>query len=715
MRKLIFGGLATLAIMTATTDNSFAQQTPRLLDAGLAYGAIPFDRLTAADYEKAVNDGIEITRANIEAITSNKETPTFENTIAALDRADDQLSRAVLALGNLEHALGDTLLMKAMANVTPKLSEYEASIVLNEPLFKRVKEVYNNKTLRDKLTPEQARLLDETYKSFSLNGAELQGADREKYRKLNAELSDLTLRFGQNVTNEMASPRNRMWITEADLSGLPEDIRHAARENAKAALEAEGKTDNPDLYLITVYYPSYSPFMKYSDRRDLREKMFRIYSSRNIEGEYSNINVLKDIANIRLELAKLMGKKNFAEYQLQHTMAGTPENVEAMFEELKSNYMPAMKAEIAEVQEFARRKEGNDFVLMPWDYSYWSDKLKQDRYAFNDEDMKPYFELNNTINGVFGLANKLYGYTFKENKSLPVYHPDVKVFDVYDRDGKILGLFYTDFFYRPGKASGAWMTEFQTECKDDKGNKTYPIISIVCNFTKPVGNNPVLLNPYEVETFLHEFGHALHGLSADATYSTLSGTNVYHDFVELFSQFNENFLTEQEFLDSFAKHYKTGKKMPKALLDKFIKSSQFGSAYACIRQLDFGIADMAYHSITEPIRATADMEEFENTAIDSARIFAPVKGTFFSPTFSHIFSGGYAAGSSGYKWSAELDADAFAAFKENGIFDRKTADKFHDMLKAGGTEDPMTLYVTFRGKKPTAAALLERDGITPVK
>ncbi len=349
---------------------------------------------------------------------------------------------------------------------------------------------------------------------------------------------------------------------------------------------------------------------------------------------------------------------------------------------------------------------------MPWDYSYWSDKLKNERYAFNDEDMKPYFELENTIGGVFGLATRLYGYTFKENKDIPVYHPDVKAFEVYERDGSILGVLYADFFYRAGKSPGAWMTEFRTETKDDAGNRTLPLISIVCNFSKPIGDEPVLLTPDEVETFLHEFGHALHGLSAQATYASLSGTNVYHDFVELFSQFNENYLTEKEFLDGFATHYKTGKKMPKDLLDKFLRARQYGAAYACMRQLGFGYLDMAYHTIEEPLRASMDGEAFEKRAQDPVRVFDAVEGSVISPSFGHIFSGGYAAGYYGYKWAEVLDVDAFAAFKEHGIFDKTTADKFKKMLQSGGTVDPMDLYKEFRGKEPTVDALLIRDGIS---
>lgn len=716
MNKFIAGGLAALSLMTFAYNEDAAaasdSQNPLLQVDLLPNGAIPFDRMTATDYENAVKEAIALQNQRIAAIVNNRAVPNFENTIVALERSGAELSRADLALGNLEHSLGREDLMEALQNVTPLLSEHASSILLNEGLWNKIKQVYDNRDKFTDLTPEDRRLLDETYLSFAINGADLKGADREKYRKLQAELSDLNVKFAQNTTNTMKDPSRRLWLTADQLAGLPESIVDAARHDAKDALEADGKPDDENMYLFTVFMPSYSPFLKYSENRDLRKQLYTLYNTRAIGGEYSNVQLLKDIANVRLEIANLLGYPTFADYQLKHTMAGNPENVYAMLNELREAYYPAMQAELEEIQNFARETEGPDFNLEAWDYSFWSDRLKNARYSFNDEDLKPYFEMNNTIKGVFGLATKLYGYTFKENKSVPGYHPDVKTYDVYGPDGKLLGMLYTDFFYRPGKAPGAWMTEFQTETKDDEGNRTIPIISIVTNFAKPVGNNPVLLTPYEVETFLHEFGHALHGLSAEAKYESLSGTNVYHDFVELFSQFNENYLTQKEFLDSFAKHYKTGKKMPKDLLEKFIKSSQFGAAYACIRQLNFGFLDMAYHTIKEPLRASADIEVFENDAIAPVKIFQPLAGCYMSPAFGHIFSGGYAAGYYGYKWSEELDADAFAAFQESGnIFDKKTAAKFRKMLQSGGTVDPMTLYIEFRGKKPTVDALLIRDGI----
>lgn len=686
-------------------------KNPVLAPSGLPHNVLPFDKITASDLEAAVKEGIEYQNQAIDAIVNQRSTPTFENTVVALDRSGWELNRAILALSNLEGACGDEDYQKAMQNVTPLLSEHSANILLNEKLFERIKSVYDNREKDTSLTPEDLRLITETYDSFADNGANLKGKDRERYRALTAELSDLNLKFSQNVTNGMKDKSRRMFVTEAETAGLPESIKTAAKVEADAALAEEGKSNDEGLYLFTVFAPSYSPFMKYADNRSLREKLYRLYNSRNIDGEYSNIEILKDIANVRLEIAKLLGHNSFAEYNLTHTMAGDPKTVMDFLASLNEAYTEPMKKEVAEIQDFARKSQGADFVLMPWDYSYWSDKLKNEKYAFNDEDMKPYFELNNTIEGVFGLATKLFGYKFKRNKNIPTYHPDAEAFDVYDKDGKILGVIYTDFYYRPGKGSGAWMTEFNTETKDDEGNRNVPVVSIVMNFSKPVGNEPVLLTPYEVETFLHEFGHALHGLSAQAKYASLSGTNVYHDFVELFSQFNENYLTEQKYLDTFAKHYKTGKKMPKDLIDRFVAASQYGAAYSCMRQLGFGYLDMAYHTIENPLRASQDISLFEKNALEPVKIFDMVDGCLISPQFGHIFAGGYAAGYYGYKWAESLDADAFAAFQENGIFDRKTAEKYHRMLEAGGTVDPMQLYIEFRGKKPTVDALMRRDGI----
>lgn len=711
MKRRLMNTLTVISLMTIATGVEAASTNPLISGSNTAYGTLPFSKITPADYEEGVMEGIRLQNEEIDAICKQRSVPTFENTIVALDRSGKVLNRSILALSNLENAVGDTLLMNTLAKVTPALSEHSTNMMLNEQLWDRINQVYEHRNEDTSLTDEDRRLIEKTYKSFVHSGANLKGEDREKFRKLSAELSDLNVKFSQNVTNGMKDPSRRMWLKESDLAGIPETIKGAYRAAAAEALAEEGKADDGGLYLVTIFYPSYSPFMQYSQRRDLREKLYKLNGSKNTEGEFSNMQILKDIANIRLEIAQLMGRKNYAEYSLEQTMAGTPETVMNFLEDLRKAYTEPMRKEVKEIEDFARKSEGETFTLQPWDYSYWSDKLKNERYAFNDEDLRPYFELNKTIDGVFGLATKLYGYKFKETKKAEPYHPDVRVYEVYRKDGSLLGLLYADFFYRAGKSPGAWMTEFRAESKDDAGNRELPLISIVCNFSKPVGNEPVLLTADEVETFLHEFGHALHGLSAEAKYESLSGTNVDHDFVELFSQFNENYLTRKEYLDGFARHHKTGKKIPADLLDRFVKAAQYGAAYSTMRQLGFGYLDMAYHTIEEPLRASADIEVFEEKAQDPVRVFPAVEGCVTSPSFGHIFSGGYAAGYYGYKWAEELDADAFAAFKENGIFDRKAADKFLKMLQSGDTKDPMELYVEFRGKKPTVDALLERDGI----
>lgn len=702
---------SALTLMAFASTSHAGGNNPLITGTTDLYGTMPFSSLTASDMEEAVLEGIKLQNQEIDAIVNQKSIPTFENTIVALDRSGEVLNRAILALSNIESANGTRDIMDAMTRVTPVLSKHSTDIMLNEGLWNRIKQVHELAGKDTSLSAEDRRLIDKTYDSFVISGANLQGEDRDKFRKLQAELSDLNVKFSQNVTNAMKDPERRMWLTEDQLGGIPASIKEAYRSAAADALKADNKPDDGSLYLVTIYRPSYSPFMTYSTNRDLRKRLYNLYNTTNIEGQYDNTQILKDIANIRLEIAKLMGKKNFAEYKLQNTMAKTPEAVMEFLEDLNKNYTEPMRREINDLQDYARKTEGADFTLQPWDYSHWYDRMKNDLYAFNEEDMKPYFELNNTIKGVLGLATNLYGYTFKENKNIDVYHPDVKVFEVYDRNKDLLGILYADFFYRETKRPGAWMTEFRSESKDEKGTRTVPLVSIVCNFSKPVGNNPVLLNTDEVNTFLHEFGHALHGLSSQATYPSLAGTNVDHDFVELFSQFNENYLTRKEFLDTFAKHHKTGKKMPKELIEKLIASSQFGAGYQTMRQLGFGYLDMAYHTIEEPLRASASIKNFEEKSLDPVRIFPTVDKGMISPSFAHIFDGGYAAGYYGYKWAEALDADAFAAFKENGVFDRKTADKFLKMLQSGDTADPMTLYVEFRGKKPTTDALLERDGI----
>ncbi len=710
MKKLISGCLATVAIMTASDAD--ARTNPFLETWNTPHATVPFDKIVISDYEEAIKAGIKEQNDEIAAICKQRSNPTFENTILPYERSGATLYNVVLTLSNLDGALGTPELQEVVSKTTPMLSEHSTDIMLNEALWQRIKFVYENMDKDTSLTPEDRRLTEEIYKDFAENGANLQGEAREKYRKLSAELSDLTVKFSQNVSNDMKNPDRTLWLTADQLSGLPESAIAAARQEAADALAAAGKPDDGSQYLFTVFFPSYSPFIKYADNRELREKMYKLYNTRNYGGAYDNTQILKDIANVRLEIANLFGYPSYADYALNRRMAKNSANVRALLDDLREAYYEPMKAEIAEITDFARQTEGPDFKLEAWDYSYWADKLKNAKYSFNDEDMKPYFEVSKVIDGVFGLAHTLYGYNFKVNKDIVGYHPDVTAYDVTDSKGDLIGVLYTDFFYRAGKSPGAWMTEFRGEYVDDNGERVIPLISIVMNFTKPNGGEPALMSPYEVETFLHEFGHAIHGLSGQAKYQSQGGTNVYRDFVELFSQFNENYLTQKKFLDSFAAHYKTGKKMPKALVDKFIKASQYAAAYACLRQLSFANLDMAYHSITEPLRASQDIEAFESAAIEPVKVFDAPAGTMVSPSFGHIFSGGYAAGYYGYKWAEELDADAFAAFLETGnIYDKKTAAKFLKMLQSGNTQDPAVLYEQFRGRPATVDALLIRDGI----
>ncbi|MDE6043494.1 MAG: M3 family metallopeptidase, partial [Muribaculaceae bacterium] len=581
------------------------------------------------------------------------------------------------------------------------LSEYSTNLVLNEALWQKVKYVYDHRDLYD-LTPEQKTLLQNTYDSFALSGAALEGEDRETFRKLSAELSELTTRFGQNVQKEL--PTYEIWLTADDLDGLPASSVNAAAE-AAAAKGREGE------YLFTLDQPVYMAFMKYSSRPDLREKMYRLYTGRNTKGEYDNTVVLRRIAELRRQLANLLGAPNYASHSLKRTMAQNPEGVYGLLDRLRDAYKPALQQEMAELTAYATALEGKPVTINPWDYSYYANKLKTDKYSFDEEALRPYFELNNVIDGVFGLATRLYGLQFMQNDSIEVYHPDVKAFDVTDADGKFVGVIYTDFFPRASKRPGAWMTGFRDQYITEDGVDVRPQVSIVMNFTKPTGDTPSLLTPYEVETFLHEFGHALHGLLTDVNYASLSGTSVYRDFVELPSQFNENYLTEREFLDGFARHYQTGEPIPQELVNGLVASAQFGAAYACLRQLMFGYLDMAWHTTDAPVEDVAD---FERKATEQVQIFAPVEGSLTSPQFSHIFAGGYAAGYYSYKWAEVLDADAFAQFKKNGIFDKATADSFRtNILMKGGTENPAELYRRFRGQDPGIEALLERDGIKP--
>ena len=695
MKKIILSISLFLSIATMiSADNVFFQPFKT------TNGAIPFDRITTADYEPAIIEGMKRHSAEIDSIANQEATPTFENTIVALERSGEMLNRVLGVFYPMLSANADDSLMAVSERMTPKITEHGNSVTLNDKLWQRIDYVYKHFD-KSKYDKEDWMLLEKTHESFVRSGAALEGNDRDKYKELSTRLSQLTLKFDQNALKETS--KYEMWLTKNDLDGLPESAVDAAAAAAKAK-DREGE------YLITLHAPSYLAFMKYSSRRDLREKLYKMYNSQCTSGEYNNIEIMQQIANTRLELANLLGYKTFADYQLANKMAENPTNVYNMLNQLKDAYTKTQKSDMDDLNKYASKIEGKKFTIMPWDYAYYSNKLKEEKYSINDELLRPYFKLENVIDGVFGLAKRLYGLHFTENYDAQVFHPEVKVYNVTDDNGDFVALLYTDFFPRETKQSGAWMTNFREQYRDADGEDVRPIVTLTMNFTRPTETKPSLLTYYEVETFMHEFGHGLHGMLSKCKYTSTSGTNVYRDFVELPSQFNENFLSEREYLDSFAKHYLTGENIPQELVQKIKASEQYGAAYACLRQLSFGFLDMAYHSITKPV--SGDAFKFEYEAMKPVQIFNPVDGCMMSPQFTHIFSGGYAAGYYGYKWAEILDADAFSKFQEDGIFNPATAKSFKEnILERGGTEPPMTLYKRFRGREPKIDALLKRDGI----
>lgn len=691
--------LGIMLVLLAVSCQEKADKNPLLSKFDTPYQTPPFDKIKHEHYMPALDSAISVARREIDAIVNNTEEPTFENTIEALDRSGKLLADVSNILFNLNEAETDSVLQQIVIEASPKLTDFSNDINLNPELFKRVKAVWEK---RDSLTltVEQQMLLDKTYKGFVRNGANLSEADKEKYRAISRELSELTVKFNQNVLAETNS--YKLHITnEADLAGLPQSLIDAAAYTAKQK-GLEG-------WVITLDYPMYGPFMKYADNRELRKQLYMAYGNRCFKGnEYDNQKIAQRIANLRLELANLLGYPNFATFVLENRMAETPERVNQFLDQLVAASLPAAREEVKEVEEFARQ-QGFKGKLERWDWSYYSEKLKNAKYSYNEEELKPYFQLEKVIDGVFLLANKLYGLTFLPNGKIPVYHPDVKAYEVYDGSGRFMSVLYLDFFPREGKSGGAWMTSFRSQYREN-GKDIRPIVSIVTNFTKPTDKQPSLLTFYEFSTFLHEFGHALHGMLTDCNYSSLSGTSVYRDFVELPSQIMENFAVEKEYLDLFAVHYQTGEKIPQELVQKIIDSRNFQAGYFSLRQLGFGILDMAWHTITKPV--TEDVDSFEKKVLNPLDVLPPVKGTNMSVTFGHIFEGGYAAGYYGYKWAEVLDADAFELFKEKGIFNREVAQSFREnILSRGGSEHPMTLYKRFRGQEPTIDALLKRSGL----
>ena len=663
-------------------------------------GSVPFDRISTADYEPAIREGIKRHEAEVASIVENKEEATFENTIVALERAGEMLNRVLGVFYPMLSCNADDALHEVSNRMAPLLSEHFSGITLNERLWQRVKYAHDH-FVPDEHDAEDRMLMQETYDGFVRSGTNLMGADRDRCRELKKRLTELTLKFDQNALKE--TPKYELWLSEEDLDGLPESAVDAAKQAAKD----KGREQE---WLVTLDAPSYVPFMKYSTRRDLREKLYKMYNRQCTDGEYSNLEVMRDIANTRLELARLMGSNTFAEFKLQHTMAGTPGRVYDMLNQLRDAYLPVERKDMKRLIAFASEVEGSPIDIKPWDFSYYSNKERESMFDINDELLRPYFELGKVTKGVFGFAQRMYGLRFVPNYDAQVFHPEVEVFDVTDENGVPVGMLYLDFFPRPTKQSGAWMTSFCGQYMDKDGNDVRPHVTLTMNFTRPTENKPSLLTIREVETFMHEFGHALHQLLTRCKYQSLSGTSVYRDFVEVPSQFNENYVYEREFLDSFAHHYVTGEPVPQELIDRLLASSQYGAAYACVRQLGFGYIDMAWHSITEPYKG--DPFKFEYDTVKQVQAFEPVEGCIMSPHFTHIFAGGYAAGYYGYKWAEMIECDAFAKFKEDGIFNPDTARSWvENVLSRGGTEQPMTLYKRFRGAEPTITALMRRDGI----
>ena len=661
---------------------------------------VPFHLIRTEHYEPAILQGMKEQNQEIEEIINCPEQPTFTNTIVALEKSGQLLERITTTFGNLLSAETNDEMQAIAERIMPQLTEHNNQIHLNRELFSRIQTVYENKE-KEPLTPEDEMLLKNTYEGFIRSGANLTEQQKERYRQISSELSVLTLRFSQNNLKEIQN--FELELTEEELEGMPESIVKSYAQTAKE----KGKEG----YIVTLQAPSFVPFMKHCTRRNLRQELYMAYHTQcTHDNEYNNMEIVKKIINLRLERAKLLGYQTVADYVLARRMAENSNNVYHLLNQLLEAYTPTAKQEMAEVDDLAKELEGNQFKLMPWDWAYYSEKLKEKKYNLNEELLRPYFELSQVIEGVFGLATRLYGITFQENKDIPVYHPEVKAYEVFDNDGSFLAVLYTDFHPRAGKRSGAWMTSYKEQWKDGEGNSR-PHISVTMNFTKPTAEKPALLTFSEVTTFLHEFGHALHGIFAEGTYASLSGTNVYWDFVELPSQFMENFATEKEFLNTFAKHYQTGEPIPEEMIKRIIDASNYNVAYACLRQISFGLLDMAWYTRTEPF--TGDIHAYEKNAWQKAQVWPDIEETCMTVQFSHIMAGGYAAGYYSYKWAEVLDADAFSLFKEKGIFNPENANSFRqNVLSKGGTEHPMTLYKRFRGKSPSIDALLKRNGIT---
>ncbi len=664
---------------------------------GTPHETIPFNLISAEDFEPAIIEGMRQEKEAIQHIIDNPESPTFANTI--LPKTGTLLERAVTVFYNLQSAHTSDELDALAQKLSPILTEHENSILHNARLFQRVRFVYENPGI---LTAEEQTLLNNVYEKFVRSGAYLTEKEKEKLSSLEMELSELTVLFNQNMLKE--TNFFQLHIQDADdLAGLPQSAIDAA---AQAASE-----QNKDGWIFTLHAPSYLPFMTYAQKRHLRERMYMARNTICCKGnEYDNQDIVRKIVNLRQQIAQVLGFQNYAEYALKRRMAENISNVNTFLTQLLDAYLPIAKKELAELEEMVRENESPDFQLMPWDYAYYSHQLKLKHYQLDQEMLRPYLPIEQVCRGVFGLATKLYGITFRENSLIPVYHPDVKAYEVFDADGTYLAVLYADFYPRTSKQSGAWMTNYAEQYVDEEGKDHRPHVSITMNFTKPTADKPSLLTLSEVETFLHEFGHALHSIFSQVHFQGLSGTNVRWDFVEFPSQFMENYLTQSQFLQTFALHYQTGEPIPEELIERVRRSRNFHCGYQCVRQLSFSLLDMAYYTLQTPL--LQDIKLFESEAWRAAQLLPDLPDTCMSVQFGHIMSGGYAAGYYSYKWAEVLDADAFSLFLENGIFDKQTAHRLRtEILSKGGSQQPMELYERFRGRKPSIESLLRRNGI----
>ena len=696
-RKLLTAGASLAIIMSC---GNMETSNPFLTDSKAPFGAPEFDKIQNEHYLPAFEQGIVEAKAEIDAIVANTEEPTFENTIEAMEKSGRTLNKVAGVFYNLMEANTNDQMQEIAEKVAPMMTEYSMYVSLNDALFQKVKAVYEKKEELG-LDKDQMTLLEDSYKGFVRGGANLSDEDKAQYSKWSEELSLLTLQFSKNVL--AATNAYTLHITdEADLAGLPEYVKIMGAETAKEK-GLEG-------WAYTLDYPSYSPFLKYSTNRELRKQIWTAYNTRAIGGEFDNTEIVKKIVDLRIKIANILGYETYADYALEERMAKNKETVDGFIMELLQPSMEFARKDVADVLAYAKKNGFEDEVLQSWDFTYWSERYQEAEYSLSAEELKPYFQLESCIDAVFGLATRLYGISFTELDNVPVYHEDVKVYEVKDADGSHLALFYADFFPRASKRGGAWMTSFRDQSVVD-GVEERPFISIVCNFTKPTADAPSLITHDELTTFLHEFGHALHGIFAKGRYSSLTGTSVSRDFVELPSQIMENWAYEPEYLNSFAKHYQTGEPIPAELIEKIVAAKNYLAGYGQVRQLHFGYLDMAWHSLKEvPAVGTV---EFEQSVLAPWAVMPAAEGAAFSTSFSHIFSGGYSAGYYSYKWAEVLEADAFSLFKEKGIFNTEVSNSFRkNILEKGGAEDEAVIYRNFRGHDPEPAALMEKLGLT---